>query len=71
MAKAKKETISLPRARMGEEENFFVGINGVNYLIPKGKANDVAPEVAEEIRRAQAADDRMHDRAEELQKIAQ
>ena len=57
-------TITLPRARHGEAEDLFVSINGVSYLIPKGKPCDVPPEVAEEVRRAQAADDFFHDEAE-------
>ena len=63
--------ISLPRARKGEDENLLVGINGVNYIIPKGKEVDVPAFVAEEVARSQKADDFMHDRAEELQKQAQ
>ena len=62
--------ITLPRARKGEDENLLVGINGVTYLIPKGKEVEVLPDVAEEIRRSQKADDLMHDRAEEMQKAA-
>lgn len=70
---AKKNTrvkITLHRARKGEDENLFVGINGVNYVIPKGKEVEVLPEVAEEIWRSQKADDLMHERAEEMQKAA-
>ena len=62
-----KTKITLPRARKGEAEDLFVGVNGVSYLIPKGKEVEVPDFVAEEIRRSQAADDFMHDAAEELQ----
>ena len=54
MAKVK---ITLPKARGNEPKELFVGINGVNYLVPKGKQIEVPDFVAEEIRRAQAADD--------------
>lgn len=66
----KKETgkvkITLPRAKKGEDPNLFVGINGVNYLVPKGKTSEVPPEVAAEIERAQSAEAYMYDKADEL-----
>ena len=74
MAKAKETTaengkvkITLPRARAGEEASLFVSINGVNYLIPKGKAVEVPAHVAWEIERARKASDYYHDTAEALQ----
>lgn len=54
-------TVTIPRARAGEDPNFFVGVNGKFYLIPKGQAVDVPPEVAAEIDRANAATDAMYD----------
>ena len=54
--KPKREKIFVPRAASNREDpNLFVGINGVNYLIPKGKSSEVPDFVAEEIRRANAA----------------
>ena len=66
-AKEGRVTVTVPRARKGEAEDLFVCLNGVNYLIPKGKAVQVPPEVAAEIERAQAAEEAYHDAAEELQ----
>ena len=54
MAKVK---ITLPKARGAEPKELFVGINGVSYLIPKGKPVEVPDYVAEEVKRAQAAED--------------
>lgn len=54
MAKVK---ITLPKARGSEPKELFVGINGVSYLVPKGKPVEVPDFVAEEIKRAQAAED--------------
>lgn len=65
-AKTTREKITLPRARNGEDPTMFVGVNGVNYLIPKGKAADVPPEVSFELKRAQAADDFYHEAAEKM-----
>lgn len=54
--KPKRVKIFVPRAASNREDpNLFVGINGVNYLIPKGKTSEVPDFVAEEIRRADAA----------------
>ena len=59
-------SVTIPRARGHEDPNLFVGINGKNYLIPKGSTVEVPPEVAEEIWRAEAAEARMFDQADEL-----
>jgi hypothetical protein len=58
--------VQIPRARKGEDPNFFVGINGVNYIMPKGETVEVPPEVAYEIERARAAEDYMFDQSDEL-----
>ncbi len=67
MAKSETEKILLPRARRGEAEDLYVGFNGVNYLIPKGREVEVPAEIAGEIARARAADDFRHIAAEKLQ----
>lgn len=74
MAKTKETAVDngkvklvLPRARAGEEPNLFVCINGVNYLIPKGKSVEVPAFVAKEIERSMQAEDFYHDAAEALQ----
>lgn len=56
------EEILIPRAAANEDPNLFVGLNGVNYILPKGKKSKVPKAVAEEIRRGweaqMVADDR-------------
>ena len=54
-----KVKVTLPRAHRGESESVYVGINGVGYLIPRGKEVEVPEEVAAELDRAQAAEDKM------------
>lgn len=68
MAKVK---ITLPKARGSEPRELLVGINGVNYLIPKGKQVEVPDYVAEEVKRAQAAEDFMDEQKDEMLKSAQ
>jgi hypothetical protein len=56
--------VTIPRARPDEDPNLFIGVNGVNYILPKGKTSEVPPEVAYEIERSQAAVDFMYDESD-------
>jgi len=49
-------TVNLPRARGSEAREVFVGVNGINYLIPKGQEVAVPECVAEELNRAALAE---------------
>ena len=51
----KRVEVFIPRGSDREDPNLFVGINGVNYLLPKGKSSSVPHAVAAEIRRAERA----------------
>lgn len=54
---AKTETVYFKRpASDRDEQNVFVGINGINYLIPKGQRTEVPDFVAEELRRSEEAE---------------
>ena len=54
--KRNMKTVNLPRARGSEAREVFVGVNGINYLIPKGQAVAVPECVADELNRAAAAE---------------
>lgn len=69
-AASERVKVSIPRARKGEDPNYFVGVNGVNYLIPKGETVEVPPEVAYEIERAKSAEDYMYDQADAMKNRA-
>lgn len=45
-----KVEIFVPRGNANDDPNLLVGINGVNYLLPRGKASLVPKAVATEIR---------------------
>ena len=49
--------VFIPRNAANKDPNFFVGINGVNYLLPRGKKSMVPAAVAEEIARSDKAAD--------------
>lgn len=61
-----KVTIRVPRIHPKEDPNLFVGINGKNYIIPRGKAVKVPRFVKEEIDRSEKAKDRFYETVEEL-----
>ena len=51
--------IFVPKGYANDEPNLFISVNGVNYLLPKGKKSTVPPHVAEEFYRTQRAQERM------------
>ena len=58
--------IFVPKGYTGDEPNVFVSVNGVNYLLPRGKKSLVPEEVAREFRRSQAAQEALDTRIEQL-----
>ena len=56
----KRVEVFIPRGSDREDPNLFVGINGVNYLLPRGKKSKVPAAVAAEIKRAELAADRFY-----------
>jgi hypothetical protein len=55
MSEPKRVEVYIPKGGAHEEANFFVGVNGTSYLLPRGKKSMVPAEVAEEIKRAFSA----------------
>lgn len=49
--------VSIPRGGDREDPNLFVAVNGVNYLLPRGKKSRVPRAVADEIERSGRAAD--------------
>ena len=56
----KRVEVFIPRGADREDPNLFVGINGVNYLLPRGKKSRVPAAVAAEIKRADRAAERFY-----------
>lgn len=54
-AKDDREEIFIPKGYANDDPNLYVGFNGVNYILPKGKTSKVPAAVAAEIRRSQKA----------------
>ena len=64
----KRIEVSVPRGAEREDPNLFVGINGMSYLLPKGKKSLVPPEVAGEIARSERARDALDATMDSLQR---
>lgn len=66
MSKAENRVkVFISRGASNEDPNLFVSVNGINYLLPRGKESLVPAAVAGEINRslrAQEALDRSRDR---------
>ena len=56
----KRVEVFVPRGSDREDPNLFVGVNGVNYLLPRGKKSRVPQAVAAEIARAELAAERFY-----------
>jgi hypothetical protein len=62
----KRVEVFIPRGSDREDPNLFVGINGVNYLLPRGKKSRVPEAVAAEIKRSELAADRFYQSVDDL-----
>lgn len=58
--------VFIPRAGANEEPNLFVSVNGVNYLLPKGKTSMVPKFIAEEITRSRKAQEALDKKIDDL-----
>ena len=58
--------ITVPRGYANDEPNLLIAVNGVNYLLPRGKTSNVPKFIAEEFYRSQAAQKALDDRKDEM-----
>ena len=65
-AKEKKVDLFVPKGYANDEPNLLICINGVNYLLPKGKTSKVPEAVAAEFHRSQAAQSKLDERVDAL-----
>ena len=50
-----KVEIFVPKGYANDEPNLLIAVNGVNYLLPKGKSSKVPKHIADEFYRSQKA----------------
>lgn len=58
--------VYIPKGAANDDPNMFVGVNGVNYVLPRGKKSMVPPHIKAEIDRSIAAQNTMDERVDEL-----
>lgn len=62
----KRVELYIPKGAANDEPNLLISVNGVNYVLPKGKTSMVPPEVAYEYKRSQNAQSKLDERIEEM-----
>lgn len=62
--------IMVPRGAQNDDPNMFISVNGVNYLLPKGKKCTVPKEVAYEFYRSIEAQESLDDTVQEMMETA-
>ena len=61
-----REEITVPKGYANDEPNDVIGINGVNYVLPRGKKSMVPDFVAAEFYRSQRAQDKLDETVEQM-----
>ena len=61
-----KVEIYIPKGQANEDPNFLISVNGVNYLLPRGKKSMVHAFVAAEYNRSVEAQEALDRKMEEL-----
>ena len=62
----KRVDVYIPRGAANDDPNFYVSVNGENFILPKGKTSSVPEYVAREIERANRAQERLDEKVDEL-----
>lgn len=58
--------ITVPKGYANDEPNMLIAVNGVNYLLPRGKKSKVPKFIAEEFYRSQKAQETQDEHVEEM-----
>lgn len=66
MEKKERVEVFIPKGYAGEDPNFLVAVNGVTYLLPRGKKSLVPPCVAAEVERSRKAQTILEQRMDTL-----
>ena len=61
-----KVEIFVPRGYANDEPNLLISVNGVNYLLPKGKTSKVPKHIADEFHRSQKAQTKLDERIDQM-----
>ena len=64
-----RESIFIPKSYSSDDPNFYIGVNGVGYLLPRGENALVPPHVARAFERAQKMERMRDKRLKSLKKM--
>ena len=64
--KDERVEIFVPKGYANDEPNLLIAVNGVSYLLPKGKTSKVPKHIAEEFYRSQKAQEALDKRVDEM-----
>lgn len=64
--KTDRVDLFVPRGGANEDPNVFISVNGVNYILPKGKKSSVPAHIAEEYHRSVRAQEAMYAKIDEM-----
>ena len=64
--KENRVEIFVPKGYANDDPNMFISVNGVNYLLPRGKKSMVPDFVAAEFYRSQKAQERLDEKVEQM-----
>lgn len=64
--KDEKVDLFVPKGYANDEPNQLIAVNGVNYILPKGKTSKVPQFVADEFYRSQKAQEALDKRVDEM-----
>ena len=62
----KRVEIFVPKGYANDEPNLLISVNGVNYLLPKGKTSKVPQFIEDEFNRSQKAQEALDKRVDEM-----
>lgn len=65
-AEEERVEIFVPKGYANDEPNLMIAVNGVNYLLPKGRSSKVPKHIAEEFYRSQKAQEVLDKRVDEM-----
>ena len=66
IVKDNRVEVFVPKGYANDDPNLFVSVNGVNYLLPKGKKSLVPAYVAAEFERSKKAQERQDEKMEQM-----
>lgn len=69
-ANEERVEVFIERGYANDDPNFFVSVNGVNYLLPRGKKSLVPAYVAAEIERSKKAKEKLDENVEKMLEAA-